>query len=105
MEPCGTATIPLWPADAAASALRAANGSVAFIFVRAVHRSLTWLPELASAVANAPRGSGIHLVQKRELTPKDAACVRSLDRFAFDASFVPARAQLEFSPAREPPRK
>ena len=59
--------------------LRQSNASVAFIFIRASSKkSLWWLPVFARAVAVAPIGSGVHLVQKRELTSDDAACVRSV---------------------------
>jgi len=58
--------------------LRGTNGSVAFIFVRAVRRPLSFLRGLAQAVLSAPSGSGIHLVQKRELTSSEIACVSSV---------------------------
>ena len=66
-----------WDAAASAEALRHTNSSVAFVFVRALNRPLSYLRALATSLRVAPSGSGAHLVQKRELTSRDAACVRA----------------------------
>ena len=60
------------------SILRQGNTSVAFIFVRAGYKRLWWLPELSHAVSAAPAGSSVQIIQKRKLTPGDAACVRAV---------------------------
>ena len=60
---------------------RGGNDTIAFIFVRSANKKqpLSWLSSVAHAMALAPIGSAVHLVQKRPLTHADAACVRSLD--------------------------
>lgn len=54
------------------------DDDAAFIFVRALHRPLTWLQELVMVASAISSSSAVHLVQKSALTARDEACVRSV---------------------------
>ena len=78
-DPCGSASSSSHWIDARPALAANKDKSIAFIFVRAGSRKpLHWLQGVADLMASGAVGSGVHIVQKTELSTHDAQCVRSI---------------------------